>query len=299
MEMARREVAGEVGLSREYRKRADKIYERLPIKERERAFCRLHEELFHSLDISVTVGEVLDDFPVFCDRIQLVAVSRVLRRGDEEADLNSGKDVIGIKIRSERLLHSEAAKRFLRHELMHVQDMLEERFEYDPAVGFGESLPGMIELVRNRYRLLWDIFIDARLERRDRPSIADWARRRAEFDAMYLKLPVEERAAKFDDLWQRDDLTHQELMALAQSPDLSGRAGLAGEAGATDTLFDQPRPGSLCPLCGFTTYHWATDTDTLPEAVLKGLRDDFPDWRPEKGACEHCLEAYKVQAGCW
>lgn len=297
LETARREKAGEPGLSWEYLKRSDDIYEELPIKQRERAFQILHEEFFKVLEVSATLPKVLGEFPILCEQIRVVAVSRAMRRRDEEADLNAGKDVVGVKVRSERLHDTDAAQRFLRHELMHVQDMLDEGFGYDLTVGFGGLLPGLVEIVRNRYRLLWDIFIDARIERNGWKSVSGREKRWAEFDAMYLKLPAQERKVKFDDFWQQNDLTHPELMTLARSGDLSGEENDTVDGKAL--MRGRPLPGSPCPLCGFPTYKWADDVENLPEGVLAGIKADFPEWNEDTGACDHCLEAYRVQAGCW
>jgi len=49
-----------------------------------------------------------------------------------------------------------------------------------------------------------------------------------------------------------------------------------------------------CPLCGkkvpedMLGLHMSTD-----ELVIAKIRRDFPDWSPENGVCEPCLQRYK------
>lgn len=56
----------------------------------------------------------------------------MIKRSDSEEGsfLRGDKSSIGIKILPERFLEISDLKRFLRHELMHLHDMLDEEFGY-------------------------------------------------------------------------------------------------------------------------------------------------------------------------
>jgi hypothetical protein len=35
------------------------------------------------------------------------------------------------------------------------------------------------------------------------------------------------------------------------------------------------------------------------EDIVKILKEDFPDWKPQDGVCSRCEEYYKIKAGKW
>jgi hypothetical protein len=53
----------------------------------------------------------------------------------------------------------------LRHELMHVADMLDPAFGYERSLPTSDDGPSADNIVRDRYRVLWDVTIDGRLAR--------------------------------------------------------------------------------------------------------------------------------------
>ena len=55
-----------------------------------------------------------------------------------------------------------ALTRYCRHELMHIHDMLDPTFGYDPDTRVGQN-PGEETLILHRYRMLWNISVDSRL----------------------------------------------------------------------------------------------------------------------------------------
>jgi len=48
--------------------------------------------------------------------------------------------------------------------------------------------------------------------------------------------------------------------------------------------------GTPCPLCSFAGHVWVGG---MEEEIIENIRDDFPRWSPEEGACERCIEAYR------
>ena len=54
---------------------------------------------------------------------------------------------------------------FLRRELLHVADMCDPAFAYSPTPELGGSCQTDNDLIRDRFRLLWDAFVEARMRR--------------------------------------------------------------------------------------------------------------------------------------
>ena len=71
---------------------------------------------------------------------------------------------VGIKLIPRRF-YDPAINRYLRHELTHIADMLDEAFRYDPDTKIGFN-PGDEHLIFNRYRVLWSLHIDSRISRK-------------------------------------------------------------------------------------------------------------------------------------
>ena len=56
-------------------------------------------------------------------------------------------------------------------------------------------------------------------------------------------------------------------------------------------------PGFPCPLCRFPTYTWVEDMETkLEKYILDFIRENHPGWDVEYGACDRCVEVYKLRA---
>jgi hypothetical protein len=169
---------------------------------------------------------------------------------------------------------------FLRHEFMHLHDMLDPSFGYTPEL----DLPGLNaaqkRLARERYRLLWDITIDARLAAVGHRPMAGQEEHAAAFARGYSFWPEEKRVATFNSLWQTKSPRHVNLLALIADP-----------RGLRDA--HRPAPGASCPLCDFPTFQWADPCLFEPRLVHR-ITAEFPNWSPEHGICNRCWEAYQV-----
>lgn len=152
----------------------------------------------------------------------------------------------------------------LRVELLHVSDML------DPAFGYEPAIPGELggqtwdRLLLNRYSAIWRAWVLTRLAddgllpeaQRPRPSPA--------LDAL---------------LAGPDPPTHAHISALASDPP-------AGAGRATQ--------GTLrCPLCAMPTAVMERG-ERLEPALVAVVQADLPDWRAEHGACPQCAELYRT-----
>lgn len=195
--------------------------------QRDAAFQQLALRYFQRLGLAELFTARLEEFPRLSDRIELVVVRRVWSRKDEEVELYVGRPsearlpleasttlLIGLQVSC--CLDRERLVAFLRHELMHVADMLDPALAYDPHAGLGgEDLP-QNELIRERFRLLWDLWVHARMRRKGWPTVlTDEARHQEVARAVELLDPVAWREL-FTVVSQQDHWTQGELLALAR-----------------------------------------------------------------------------------
>ncbi|GBC85356.1 hypothetical protein HRbin11_01805 [bacterium HR11] len=285
--MRRMAEAGRLSYEQEYRRLIEPLYERVPAPDREAAFHDVHRRLFVRWGLDRPIREVLDEFPDVRQAVRAVVIARALSAREEGADLSRDRPKVGLKVRSERFLDAEGFRRFLRHEFQHVADMLDPAFQYDPDTVPARP-PGVQALLYERYRTLWAVTVDGRLERAGRPTVATPEDRWREFQALYRTLPEADLRTAFERLWSWDRPTHPALWAMAQDP----RQVLAWARGSVESPAPTAPlrlPGDPCPLCRFPTHRWVDD---LSPAVVARIRADFPDWDPARGLCERCAEAY-------
>jgi hypothetical protein len=85
---------------------------------------------------------------------------------DVRADVGLPVDAaptIVVRLRPQSLLDPEGLRTLLRRELLHVADMLDPAFGYLKELPSVERDPAVVNLLRERYRVLWDATIDGRL----------------------------------------------------------------------------------------------------------------------------------------
>jgi hypothetical protein len=298
-EIEKRERRGDPGLLNNYHEKVDPLYELDPL-DREEEFENVHEQIFLDLGYGKLIKEAIEEFPLLNDKVSdiYINISLVTEEADlMKRDFDDTGDLrkIKIKIRAEMFSSPEELRMVLRHELMHVIDMLDEAYGYDtkiPALNTVEE-----NFIRERYKILWDIYIDSRLGREGKKTIAGRDKRFSEFSVIYQKIPYSQRLVMFDNLWGRERMTHGEILGMAG--DLMNMVTAVGDTSAVELVKEKKRgyqPGSPCPLCQFPTYNWAKELNLEDEdekRLYSAIRVDFPGWEPQEGACERCVELYK------
>lgn len=255
------------GRFRQYRRRIDPLYD---APERDRAMAEAHLELFRSFGLAAPVEEALRSVT----GVERALLARAQRPGDEGAELLVGEDrTLLLRLAPEGFGDAAALRRLLRHEMRHILDMLDPAFGYEPDLGVRGRTKAQENLVRDRYRVLWNLAIDAIEE----PPVSAEVRRR-QMEHAFRALEADPRRLLGERFRDPSRRRHAELAAAARDPWVY--LGLPRASG--------PSPGHPCPLCGFPTHQWATD---LPE---EGIRADYPRWQPEEGACLQCAEIYRV-----
>ena len=267
-------------IARFHRER-EKLYSILDPDERNAAFFRLHLEWFREWGLESLLSAALGEFPELAKDLTLLAFRKSRGKKDEGAELyvNDSGDRTGvISLCPERLEHELELAPFLRHELMHLRDMLDPGFGYRPDLAMSGRIQSQHSLARERYRLLWDVSIDGRISRTGKPTVATRDQRWSEFNGACTFWTEEKRQEIFDSLWANPNPTHAALEAWVCDPrQLQSGAG--------------PRPGAPCPLCGFPTFAWADAA--LNKAQADRIRTEFPDWAREHGICGRCFAVYR------
>ncbi len=99
----------------------------------------------------------------------------------------------------------------VRHELMHVADQLDKSFKYSdsliPKEGTGDF---------RRYKYLWNVYIDGRLERSGKPAYDTREGREKEIDECYPELSAELRKKIFDFLWELGPLNFEQITDMSR-----------------------------------------------------------------------------------
>ena len=147
--------------------------------------------------------------------------------------------------------------------------MLDPSFEYSVATPEIEGGATREKLVRDRYRILWDVSVDGRLVSRGMIDKDVEVARRNELLASFSALGGE-AAVIFARLFHGPRPTHIEMWMMACAP----------------------RGAGLCPLCRFPTPILKTAPDLLPPALIAAIEEEFPRWRPADGLCAHCADLY-------
>jgi len=263
----------------------ERLYELSDPDARHEAFCKFNLSWFKKWNFHQRLLAPLEHFPRITSLLQRLAFCKAIRPTDEGAELyvNSCMEKTAIiSLQTERFEPNNMLEAFLYHELQHLDDML------NPAFGYKPELPVTIQfrvhqkLIRERYRLLWNISIHGRLCHAGKPSLHSLDSYRMELDRLFSFWPADKRQAVMQKFLS--DLTpcHDELLNYARDP-----------AGFKDVY--HPMPGSPCPLCGFPTHDWS-DIGALDSGLVASIKSDFPTWEPSQGLCRQCLEIYRQRS---
>lgn len=257
----------------------ERVYRVGNADEREDAFQQLHLKWFRDWGLEDVLRQFTSGLVPFASSLISLTYRKARSRQDEGAELYTnaaGERRAVIALRGERFDDDATLEVFLRHEVFHLRDMLDPEFGYEP----GLNIPGITQtqqrLATERYRVLWDAAIDARLAREGHALATPREKHAALIDRAFSFWPAERRAEAFARVWSGRGLDHALLAGFARDPRGHDHAG--------------PAPGQPCPLCGMPTFAWAGAESLAP--VGRIIRREFATWKPEQGACGRCAEVY-------
>lgn len=261
-----------------FRAERDRVYEAAPGDQREVRFEEMHGRWFLRLGLDRPLHHAFSAQPDLMLRTWSCRVGPARSGREEMADLREAgsepvcRASILIRLRPESFLDPERLATFLDHELQHVADMTDPAFGYRTELPASDAGPAHENLLRDRYRAVWDATIDGRLFRRGLLAEASPEACRAEFARAFpmLETRTEEHFRRwFDD----PGPTHGAIAAFVLDPPAAGRG-----------------PAGRCPICRFPTSRLDPHPERIPAAALAQLQRAHPGWLPAQGLCLQCGE---------
>ncbi len=227
LEISRRERAGNPELVRSYRERINPLYESTAApNERDRAFRNVHAEFFSCLGFHGFLADIVEEFPLLdgmLDQITFLKVDSRKKEGaelfvrrDEEPEETTNRSCF-IRLRTESFRDQENLSRILRHELYHISDMVDPAFGYLPDLDASDLSGPQLNLVRDRYRVLWDTYIYSRILRSGREANPTGLISEELFRNAFTNLEPSEAEKLRTKVQNSDLLTHADLLAMAKN----------------------------------------------------------------------------------
>lgn len=205
----------------------DRIYE-IPDEElRQREFVPVFRDFFTKLGLDKLIVGLLAERPLIAGLVDRCVVREAPRRKAESAELlvqgEVGGEVRGgrtlvFQLCPQSFLTTERFITLMRRELLHVADMLDERFAYLRETFSGD--PSRQNLHRDRYRVLWDVYVEGRLERERFGVKKQKVRLEQAFGRVFANGTARTDNGVFARVFDAASLTHRNLMDWAREPRL-------------------------------------------------------------------------------
>ena len=205
----------------------DRLYE-IPDEEiRQREFVPVFREFFTRLGFDKLIAGLLAERPLVGELVDRCVVREAPRKKAQSAELLV-QDKRGVADRVGRTLVIQMCPQsfldhgrfitLMRRELLHVADMLDERFGYIRETFPGD--PSQQNLQRDRYRVLWDTYVAGRLERENFGVNAEKERLNRSFGRVFTNTDAGDSSGVFDAVFDASSLTHRNLMDWSGEPSL-------------------------------------------------------------------------------
>lgn len=220
-------VRSDARLECELHQAVDRLYE-IPDEElRQREFVPVFRDFFTKLGFDRLIAGLLAERPQISELVDRCVVREAARRKSESAELLVQGDQDGQELGGKTLVFQLCPQSFIetdrlvplmRRELLHVADMLDQRFGYLREAFPGE--PSRQNLQRDRYRVLWDIYVEGRLERERVGGNGEKGRLERAFGRVFANRTAGTDGGVFRRLFDAPSLTHRNFMDWARAPDL-------------------------------------------------------------------------------
>lgn len=289
-------------LESEFHARIDPLYDSLGSRASAQKFIEVYAAFFETLKLGSTLATLMAERPLIETHVGRCVIRDAARTKNESAELfvkqgeqpttPADRSLI-IQVCPQSLLSPNRVVARFRRDFLHVSDMLAEQFSYKPEALDG--LPARQNLIRDRYRVLWDIFVQGRLTREGVAEESFTSRLHTMFDRVFERQAPDLRTV-FDRVFRDHGLAHRQLLDWAIHP-----TTLFNEGSVSLPTRERQSPGEECPLCGFPTHDWFQFPTDDSHSVIDAICSAHPKWRPASGACRQCAEIYtsvKPKADC-
>jgi len=218
-------VRGRADLEADLHRRIDPVYTESDRERKEQLFGAAFAEAFSRLGLDRCLRGLLRERPILVAGVRRCVVHEAARARSQSAELfvqpgatqpEPEHRTLVLQVCPEALAAPHSLVPWMRRELLHVADMLDAPFGYRRADL--DSLPVVCNVVRDRYRVLWDVFVEGRLIREGRAGRDAvemlWGAFRRTFR------PEATARGRFDVLLSDPAITHARLLAWANQPGL-------------------------------------------------------------------------------
>ena len=291
LELKRRRACGDRHMAAVFHAQRSSLYGASgAADERDARFQQLAEGYFHEQGLAELVTKRFEELPLVAALVQTTRVQRVWSRKEERVELYirpvpdgrasiEASTTLLLGLQAACCLNRDELVAFLRHELMHISDMLDPSFAYEPHPEFGGECETEDDLTRERFRLLWNVWVAGRMRRNEWP-LPDAERSSRGLDRAFASWEPRRRCAVLQDLGSRNRCTQRELLELAKDERLTRMLGAGGVR---------------CPLCHFPTRDGIRVWDGELAPIAQAIHADHPDWTPTQGACVQCADLYRAR----
>jgi hypothetical protein len=271
------------GLLRGFHREREVLYRDVPDEGREVAFQKFYAGYFKELGAQSSFEQLVAEVPSLGEAGVLVFVKRAWSKKQEDTELyvRDGSRILYVALMALRVKEPGFMTNHLRHELLRASDMLDPCFQYDPGIELAGKNEMENNLIRGRFRLLWDMFIAARIRNKGHPAVRSVEAHKREFERVFFYFEEKRRAYILSTLAACREIRHSDLLGWAQ--DARGIRSL-GEGGLR------------CPLCDFTSYDPVSDWPQGTSVVVDEIMKDHPQWSQASGICPQCFELYRCRA---
>ena len=229
LELHRLEAEGDSKHQKSFRVAVEPLYaEEMDEDSKNLAFRKIYEEYFSRLGFEGALREIIAFFPMFEAHLDNFVLLKATKKKEERAELFVREDernreattrTAVIKILASRFPGPETFSEILLPELFHISDMLDPAFAYKPIPLAVNEDSGTQNLVRDRYHVLWNTYIEGRLGRTREGYEGSGSKTEYIFRRVFSTLDEETAAELHQRVLNSSILTHPELVAIATDPE--------------------------------------------------------------------------------
>lgn len=280
---------------KEFWKERNQNYQYANEEERENALQKSHKRWFEILDLGRPLREVFKTWPLLATETKQCLLIKASSRYQEGAELYVtpiSPDVsprerrsIVIQLTPEFFSQAQQLLTFLRRELLHIVDMLNPDFGYEPDFPKAPAGPTFNSIFQERYRILWDITIDGRLCQKNWLPLGDRDKHLSIFKRAF-PLPENKAEELFSHFFAGTSHTHAELVSFAQKP----------HEWLNEAYSEPHSEKGVCSLCSFPSFDLITHPAEISSDLTVKIKKDFPNWEKTDPVCQQCIHLYSVKS---
>jgi hypothetical protein len=249
--------------------------------QRPEAFARIAIQTFEAWHCAAPIHAAIahySELPRALDSLRLLAAHSSTQEGSDLLREAGGRPRhAALAIRATHFSEPDFAE-FVEIEIGRLNDLVDPDFGYDPDREPQSQSPAGRKQAIGRLGALWTASLAMR-----RQNPATGSRRASADVGRWFGVPVDD-ATKLVQSILESGVTYAALVHAAEEPEkVLGALGI-------QIKLARARRGEPCPLCSFPTTSWADD-EAL-SSMHAAVREDFPAWQPQAGACDRCAEIY-------